>query len=518
MIFFTKIIESKRNFLILLISMHLLLHLPFIHFPPSYIHTWKQCNTMAVIRNFQEEDMNIFHPRVDGRKNTNGVTGMQFPSYEFIVASVGKIIGFHETTARVVTLIIFAFCLYFFYGLIYFIFQSRFAAAVGAWSLCWCPELYYHSNNALPDILAFTCAVGGFWFFLRWNKEKKNMDMVWTIFFITMAGLTKIPHLLIGFPIAGIVMRDFMEKKYSTKDIILLLICALLTVGISLAWHFYALWLIEVSGLVEFDMKLKTPESWTEVVTIISQNIISDLPELLLNFAGFAFFCVGLFAFFKYKKWKSRWTIAMIFWMVGFIFYHFTNLSHMDVHQYYMIPYFPVLIIMVCIGALFLQEKKLYWIIILLFVLQPVFAVIRIIPARWSGKNVHVPAELYNPDTRATLSSASPNNELCIVGPDETNCVFFYYLHKKGFGFKMKGELFIPVKDTITIDRYIIQGAKYLYTNDSKLCNSKRFAPYIKREVQVTGEFRVFQLRLPAKSKNELLPKTNLAQSNNPVK
>ncbi len=509
---FLKILESKKNFLILLISMHLLLHIPFISLPPSSIHTWKQCNTMAVIRNFQEEEMNVFKPRVDGRKTTNGVTGMQFPSYEFVVASIGKVIGYHETTARVVTLVIFSFCLYLFYELLFFIFQSNFAAAIGAWSMCWSPELFYHSNNALPDILAFTSAVGGLWLFLRWNKEKRNSLLVWSLFFTTLAGLTKIPHLLIGFPIAAIVIRDFIQKKYSTKDLLLLLIFAISTLGISLGWHFYALWLIKTSGLEEFALYLKTPTSWSQVISILSHNIVSDLTELLLNFAGFAFFCIGLFAFFKYKKWNSTWGIVMWAWIGGLVFYHLTNLSHMKVHHYYMIPHFPVLIIIVCIGALFLREKKAHWLIVLLLIAQPALALLRIVPPRWSGKNTLVPVELYNPAMRAKLSSATPNNELCIVGPDESNCILFYYLHKKGFGFKTKEELITSIdNDTLLLEKYILKGAKYIYTNDSSLYNNINFVRYVEREIQSTGEFRVYLLKIPSKSRNLIYGTVDMA-------
>ena len=509
---FFKILESKRKFLIILISMHLLLHLPFVSLPPSAIHTWKQCNTMAVIRNFQEEETNIFKPRVDGRKFTNGVTGMQFPSYEFIVASIGKVIGFHETTARVVTLLIFSFCLYFFYELMFFIFQSNYAAAIGAWTLCWSPELFYHSNNALPDILAFTSAMAGLWLFLKWNKEKKNSLLLYSILFTTLAGLTKIPHLIIGFPIATIVVRDFVQEKYSVKDLVLLLVFAIITVGISLGWHFYALWLIETSGLEEFALYLKTPSSWRQAGSILFQNVVSDLPELLLNFAGFVFFCVGLFVFFKFKKWKSPWGIAMAGWLVGLLIYHFTNLSHMEVHHYYMIPHFPILIVLVCIGALYLKSKNAHWVIISLMLLQPIFALVRIVPARWSGKNTLVPVELYTPDSRAKLSAATPNNELCIVGPDETNCVMFYYLHKKGFGFRIKEELFTAQRnDTLPIDKYILKGVKYLYTNDSSFYNNIRFAPYVEREIQATGMFRVYQLKVPIKKRNLIHGVVNMA-------
>ncbi|MBL7922863.1 MAG: hypothetical protein JNL88_01560, partial [Bacteroidia bacterium] len=62
------------------IALNILLHAPFLHLPPCSIHVWRQCNTLAVARNFYEEDPNILRPRVDRRGESTGVTGMQFPA------------------------------------------------------------------------------------------------------------------------------------------------------------------------------------------------------------------------------------------------------------------------------------------------------------------------------------------------------------------------------------------------------------------------------------------------------
>lgn len=84
----TASVDAKmpRWFWPLLLSLNFLLSAPFFSLPPASVHVWRQCNTMAVARNFYEESMNILQPRVDRRNATNGVTGMQFPSYEWLVA------------------------------------------------------------------------------------------------------------------------------------------------------------------------------------------------------------------------------------------------------------------------------------------------------------------------------------------------------------------------------------------------------------------------------------------------
>ena len=75
-------------------------HRNHMHLEARGLHVWRQCNTLAVARNYYQEDMNILKPRVDHRKGTDGVTGMAFPLYEYLLASIYKEFGFKPYTHR----------------------------------------------------------------------------------------------------------------------------------------------------------------------------------------------------------------------------------------------------------------------------------------------------------------------------------------------------------------------------------------------------------------------------------
>ena len=68
-------------------------HIRHFNISPRGVHVWRQCNSLAVASNFYEEDMDIMHPRVDHRRSSDGVTGMNFPLFEFTLAVVYKITG-----------------------------------------------------------------------------------------------------------------------------------------------------------------------------------------------------------------------------------------------------------------------------------------------------------------------------------------------------------------------------------------------------------------------------------------
>lgn len=128
-----------KNFLLFL-SLNLLLHLPFLSLPPSGTHAWRQCNTMAMSRNFAEEGMDLTQPKIDRRNETNGITGSHFPLYEWCLAALSKVFGFSDTLARVFSLLIFTFGMLAFYQLLLLFNVPSFLAQGGAFLLLSIPR------------------------------------------------------------------------------------------------------------------------------------------------------------------------------------------------------------------------------------------------------------------------------------------------------------------------------------------------------------------------------------------
>jgi hypothetical protein len=91
--FLSSLLADRRKTLFLGIFASFLLHLPFLGLPPQSSHVWRQTNTLAVAVNFSEESMDILRPRVNLREDGDGVTGMQFPSYEWGLAWCFKAFG-----------------------------------------------------------------------------------------------------------------------------------------------------------------------------------------------------------------------------------------------------------------------------------------------------------------------------------------------------------------------------------------------------------------------------------------
>jgi Dolichyl-phosphate-mannose-protein mannosyltransferase len=485
-----------------LLGLSLLLHLPFFPLPPKGAHSWRQCNTMAVARNFYEEDMDIMRPRVDRRGTSDGVTGMQFPAYEWAVAAAYQVFGFHEALPRIINWLIFSLGAVACYALVRLLSRSGWAGAVAAWAFTWSPELFYHGINALPDVLALSASIGGLYFFLRWYQSAGGAagSYALALLLTTLAGLTKLQFLAIGAPIAVLVLRDLWLQRLDWRRRALpLVVFAGVAVGLPLAWYARAVRLIKESGLADFGLELRPATSLAAGLRTLRDNLCSDLPELLVGFPGFVLLLLGGWALARGHYGRRHWFAPLLGWALILLAYHLIELSQMDVHQYYMLPYLPLLVLTVALGATWLQQQKkgVLWLGLLL-ALQPVAAAVRIIPSRWGGGPREIPPALYYPDSRAALETAVPNNALCLVGPDVSGCKYFYFLHKKGFGFGAPEDLWSARPDGSTLlDSAVRHGARYLYTSDSTVLGHARVQPYLGREIKRVGEFRVLELRRP---------------------
>lgn len=503
MSFFTaseKILKSK--YLVpSAILLNIILHLPFINTAPHSVHVWRQCNTLAVARNFYEEDMNLFNTRVDNRGNSPGITGSHFPFYEYILAVFYKVFGEKFWIHRVFSLITFIWGGLGLMLLINEISKNRSAGKIGIIGWLFSPELFYHEISALPDILALSLSVWGFYYFVRWTKQLiENRDSINHFYYLlavlttVLAGLTKLQYLAIGFPIAIFFFMQYTRMRLNIW--ILVSIYGLLSVLIPLYWYYRATQLIKSSGLSDFGIELRPETDFLKGVQILTDNIISWLPETILNFASFSLLIIGLFYFFRKKHFTNPWLIPFLAYAVILLFYHLIELRQMEHHGYYMMPYYILLLAIVSYGGTQLLNENRFAILFVLIVLQPIFASFRIFPSRWLKENKGVPDYFFDEKKRNILVTAAPPKDLAIVGPDESNCIMFYFLHKKGFGFTNASDLLSRNSSgTPLIEDYITKGAKYLYIKDEEKNQIGQFYSYTEKELMHMDDLYVLKLK-----------------------
>lgn len=440
--------------------------------------------------------MNILRPRVDRRNTTDGVTGMQFPSYEWLVAGSYHAFGFHEALPRLLNWVIYMLGVVAFYHLAKQVSGAAWLGAVGAWGLSWSPEVFYHGINALPDILALTASLAGLYWFGQWRENRRSRVLALSLVAVTLGGLTKLQFLVVGFPIAVFVLRDLWNRRFTTRELVQLGIYAVVAVGVTLAWYAYALHLIAVSGLADFGLETRPAPDLRTGLRIVQRNLVSDLPETLLGYGALVLFGVGLWRVLRHAPVRHPWFAPGLAWGTALLAYYFIELSQMKHHGYYLLPLLPVLLLLAVWGAAWLQRfPRARYLLLAALLFQPVWAVSRIVWVRWVKQSEAIP-ELYQAASRAKLEAATPAGARCVVGPDNSGCINFYFLHKKGFGFDQADQLWAPTKGGGTyLADCVAKGAQYLYTDDTTVVKDPRVQANLARLVVREGRFTVWQLR-----------------------
>jgi hypothetical protein len=480
------------------ISLFVVVHLFFINLPPCSIHVWRQCNTLSVARNFQEESVNIFQPRVDRRYESNGVTGMQFPLYEWLLSFLFRLFEDGYWMHRLFSLLISITGIYFSYLFISRIANDKLIGLLCASCIMWSPEFFYHSINALPDILALSLAFISLYFFSGWMKNLNTQNFIYSMIFVGLSGLVKIQYLMIGGFMLGVIIYFFRTNNKLKDQFSLLFVGGTLPVFVTLWWYIYAAGLIKSSGLFDFGIEFRPAESFSDALSILNRNIISDWPELVFGYANTLVVLIAIFFLFAKRFKHSEYTLGFILLSVLYIAYHLIELRQMQVHQYYMLPSLIILSGLIAFASKNLLNTKFYWILLLVLFAQPILASIRIIPARWAKTDLGIPAEFSNSDSRIKLSNAIPNSVSVIAGPDVSGCIYLYFLHKKGFGFEYEGQLSTKISNNeILLEQYIQRGARYLYTDNEATLKDSLLIPHFEKEILKEGNFHLIQLKDP---------------------
>ncbi len=490
-----KIFRNPLFWLTALLILNAAIHLPFVNEPPRSRHVWRQTFTLSVARNFYREEMDIFKPRVDNRGTFDGVTGMQFPAFEYGLAVFYKVLGDHYWVNRIYSLLIFSIGILFIYGWIYQLSFNRWAALTGAWVFCWAPEMFYHGFNALPDILSLTAIAGSLCVSALFVNLKRNWYLWCSMFLLLLAGLTKMQFLMAGTVWVYIYFRG-SRLNVTTCQRISIVVSGITVITLTLSWYIYAMNLIKSSGLNEVGLEFRPVDSLSAGLTTIVHNLVSDIPELLIGYGSLVFVLAGIYCQLKFKKCNNYYVIPFLGWLLLFIAYYLIELAQMDEHNYYLLPLLPLLVLLAAAGGKFIHSKY-NWLFILLLVAQPVLSSIRIIPSRWITAIDHdeVPKEFLDNNSRKRLVEAGGNSLVIVLG-DQSNCIWFYFLEKKGFSVHSENDMLKKHADKALLKKWIEEdGVQVMYAKNFDLDKNAELKTYFKKLLLKEGEFSVIQLQ-----------------------
>ena len=346
-----------------LILLFFLIRLYGISNPPlERNHNWRQATTNMYARNFLEVDNNIFYARVDMAGELSGITAKEFPLFNYCIYLCARVFGWQHWYGRLINLMVSSFGVWFFYLLVKKYLEPRlpalerlaFYACIFLLAGIW----FGHSRAILPDTFSSSLVLAGLYFGLEYLYQAKWQHLAFFFVLAAAGTLSKLPS---GFLLAALVLPLLSHEVPKPRKFGLAFAGGVI---LSMAgwWYFY--WIphvVHTYGFEHYPMR--------DLLTGF-REILSDLPETAERFyvsatKGFTFF--GLYLGGLVLVILRRYRLLLRLWLLlsfVFLFYMFKAGASFYHHNYYVVPFAPVMSLVAAVSICEIKTPK--WRVLLL--------------------------------------------------------------------------------------------------------------------------------------------------------
>jgi hypothetical protein len=475
---------------------------------PQSFHRWRQCDCLAFTQTYYHDGNAFWDPKVLylGEDGT-GRTASDFPLIYYTVAQLWKLFGKHEFIYRSLVLLLTFFGFLALFRMTEDILKDSFMALWVSFIMYSSPILVYYSNNFLMNVPAFSLGLIGLYLFYLFYKRRKNKYLYGSMLFYTLGGLLKVPALTSYVMIVVLMFLEIFRIIKPEKRLFFDLrkqIPALLSVVLVVAaWYIYAhgynerynkgMFLIGILPIWDLDrVNIK--------FILDSVNLLwkDSYQSLMIQAISVLMFLVVLI--FRKKNHPLIWWATVIL-ATGFVSFVLLWFQVFNNHDYYIVNQL-IFMIAVFISFFYLIRKSwsrlwknvFFRLVLLLVLVLNVSHCRYIIHLRyydWPNKHYtqYTKAlEDITPYLRNELGISSEDTVLFIDDPSLN--ISLYMIEQRGYtNFSKK------LTDTAFINEKILQGAKYLFVNDSALLGEPYLIPYTHDRIGKYKNICIFRLR-----------------------
>ena len=269
---------------------------------PSHIHAWTQSDRLALSYGFLDNGMNFFLPRTYNVFTVDGVTGVDFPVHDYIVALIMKFSGSRDPLIFRLYTLAYSFIGYFFlYRLAYLITRSTVRSAIAVLFVFTCPVITYYQFGFIPSATSLSSSFIGLYFYFRFLRNKNYRHFYLGLFFLVLAAL---PRLSVNIVLFAVLIQEAfyaLRARRLDKRKAIAFSLAYGAIFISLAYKTYlntnygsrfltALMpasdgsqLVEIIGevIVRWTFQLFTPAHWILLAAVAISLLLSLLRKRL---------------------------------------------------------------------------------------------------------------------------------------------------------------------------------------------------------------------------------------------
>lgn len=485
-----KIITHPWLWLALILILGLGLRLYKIDLPLADHHSWRQSDTAAVARNFIKEGFDFLHPKID---NMTPVSKEIFPNpqryflveppiYQTIVAGVYSLFGVQEKLARMVSIV---FCL----GAVVFLYllvqklTNQWIGLLASFFMAVLPFSIYYSRVIMPETEMLFTSLAMLYFFLLWLEKQNWQRFGLAVFFAAWALTLKTFPLFLALPMFYLVWRKWGVGFFKQKSLYFFAIFAVVPL---LAWRLWVSqfpegipsypWLFNLYGIRFRPAFFR----W-----IFAERV----GKLILGYWGLPLLVLGLVLKPQKKEsWFFHW------WLVAFLIYVTIFASGNVTHDYYQIPFIPIVAIFLAKGSYWLLTVSRQQFSRLLCYLLLVVCCVFMIGFSWYEVRGFYLIQGGVDLAGLAVDELTPKDALVLTG-DSNDATLLYNTNRHGW----TGGYASYFPNTLeSLDKARELGAEFYVTTKVNELKDSDFGQFLYREsklVKETDQYAIFDLR-----------------------
>ena len=411
-----------------------------IWFPPLETwHSWRQTLTNMIARNMNEHGFTWLYPTIDMAGNKTGIIGSEFPLFQQLIAGMNGLFGYEHWYGRLIALITSTIASWCFYKTIELIWNKR--TAWFSTVIFVCSLWFSFSRKTMPDTFAVSLVLIGIYGFAQYIVNRKATFLLLGFIGITLGGLSKIPAVYLFI----LVIPFFLNRRiaFSTR----ITVSAAVGLASLLIGGWYFIW---VPHLVEtYGFQLYFPKGIREGLEEI-KPLWGDFWQQFYFGAlrsYIALFPVLLGILWLFNRHNRRYASYFILSFLVFLLFAIKTGTVFPTHNYYVLPFVPVLAVLGGLGLQRLDNRAAIPLIILIG--------IEGIGNQFSDFRVKDVVK-YRVHLEENLDKLLPRKEKIVLamGP---NPEWMYWFHRKGWSVEPAS-----LQDRTATQQLIHEGAHYL--------------------------------------------------------
>ena len=448
----------------ILILVFFLIRLYGITNPPlERNHNWRQATTNMYARNFLEVDNNILYARVDMAGDLTGITAKEFPLFNYLIYLTAEAFGWQHWYGRLISLVVSSFGVWFFYLLVkkyidapqssivnprLTVGQGQSSIALPATLILLTSIWFGHSRIIMPDTFSVSLVLMGLYFglkylyapapappltpeggpylqvpanFPKWFPFRGQGWGYLALFLLlgTAGALSKLPS---GF-FFSLLLIPFFQKKIPLGRKAGLAVTGGALLAVCGWWYFR--WLphiVETYGYEHYPMRHLLEGA---------REILADLPETaerfyisaMKSYVAFALYLAGVVLIFVKRQRRLMLVFSLL--SVVFLVYMFKSGATFYHHNYYIIPFVPVMALVAAYAWVQVPKKWLRTVLLLALAVEG-------IANQQDAFRIH-PSEKPKLELEAIADSLSQRNDLVAFHSHDANPQELYFTHRKGW-------------------------------------------------------------------------------------